>query len=137
MKLPGSSSPLSALSTNVPHQHADPDCRSRTKMLFIVIILLACSSHVSAQSKQVLVTGRVLESIGGVPIEFASVAVKDKKDDSLLTGTTTNAEGRFEILCKHAAVYVEISFMGFIKKTITTIEEKDGRIVLGDVMLEE
>lgn len=105
--------------------------------LVVIIILVMGGSHVSAQSKQVLITGRVLESSGDVPIEFASVAVKNKKDESLVTGTATDAEGRFEILCKHADVYVEVSFMGFIKKTISAFEEADGRVALGDILLEE
>ncbi|MDQ2656716.1 MAG: TonB-dependent receptor family protein [Bacteroidota bacterium] len=105
-------------------------------LVFVASVMLTCQ-QLSAQDTKVTISGRVLENSQRVPVEYATVLVKSMSDDKLLEGTTTNAEGRFEIQCALTDLYVEISFIGFATKAVTGLKPKNGRISLGDILLEQ
>jgi outer membrane receptor protein involved in Fe transport len=102
----------------------------------VICLILACEA-LSAQSTEVLITGRVLESTDRVPVEYATVLVKSKADDRLLVGATTNAEGRFELRSEKTGLYIEISFIGFNTRSITDVDPGGSRIALGDILLQQ
>ncbi len=65
-----------------------------------------------------------------MPIAFANIVLKDKTDDSLITGTISDENGAFSIKTKKENVYLEISFVGFITKKIYPTQATIGTIVL-------
>ena len=105
-------------------------------LVLVISVVLTCQ-QLSAQDTQVMISGRVLENSQRVPVEYATVLVKGMSDDKLLEGTTTNDEGNFEIECALTDLYVEISFIGFATKAVTGLKPKNGRILLGDILLEQ
>lgn len=44
---------------------------------------------------------------------FATVKVVDPESDNMITGTTTDVDGRFKVAVPNMAVHLEISFLGF------------------------
>ncbi len=83
------------------------------------------------------VVGKVLEVNSQQPVEFATVMIGDPATQKPITGTTTSEDGSFSVRAKTRDFYVEISFIGFIKKTITDISIVDGKVDLGTVLLSE
>ena len=58
--------------------------------------------------------GLVLDSATNKPVEFATVSVFDIKDSTLITGGTTDLEGKFNVEGVEAKpYYLKISFIGF------------------------
>jgi outer membrane receptor protein involved in Fe transport len=55
-------------------------------------------------------------------VEYATVSIFQMSDSSLINGTITNAKGEFELKqIKPGKYYVEVSFIGYNKKTIRNI----------------
>ncbi len=89
-----------------------------------------------AQLQTVTITGKVIE-VGGVPIEFATVLVANPADHKPITGTTTVEDGSFVLETEATDFYIEVSFIGYSKKTIEKPTVVDGKIDLGTVALTE
>jgi len=83
------------------------------------------------------VFGKVLEVNSQQAVEFATVMIGDPETKKPITGTTTSTDGTFSIRSKTRDFYVEISFIGFVNKTITDISIVNGKVDLGTILLEE
>ena len=99
-----------------------------------LLVLLSCTA-VLAQ-RDLTLTGTVQEA-GGTPIEFATILVADNTTKAALTGTTTDATGRFSVNTPAENFYVEISFIGFEPTVIEEFAVTNGRIDLGVVTLSD
>ena len=79
-----------------------------------VASLFACSLllGVLPLTAQLTVRGTVVEAASQSPVEFATVKVLTA-DSSLVGGTTTDPDGRFEVQVPSAEASIEISFIGF------------------------
>jgi iron complex outermembrane receptor protein len=80
----------------------------------------------------------VVEEDGGAPLVSATVGVRAAADSSLVTGTVTDAMGRFEIPRLPAGSYfTEVSFVGFksVRSQVFTIAPGTTRIEMGVVRM--
>lgn len=102
---------------------------------FFVSFLLVTSFAVSAQAQNSLV-GRVLDSATRQPMEYVNVILHPDHSDSLVTGTVTGKEGRFDLLPIPSGDYrVRLRFMGYETRTIDNVRVTDARVDLGDITL--
>lgn len=77
--------------------------------LFGVMMMLCLS--VMAQGR---VTGKVVDAKSGEAVEYATVTVHKVKDTSLVTGTTTGANGNFDLeKIPYGTYLIKVSFMGY------------------------
>ncbi|CAM1357437.1 TonB-dependent receptor domain-containing protein [Tenacibaculum halocynthiae] len=74
-------------------------------------------------------TGKIVDK-ENLPISFANIILKNKVDNSLITGVISNEVGEFSITSKKENVYLEISFVGFITKKIYPTKSSIGTVVL-------
>jgi outer membrane receptor protein involved in Fe transport len=91
------------------------------------------------QSKKGMITGRVFVQGDGA-MEYANVALYKGRDSSLVTGTVTNTEGKFELRkIPFGLYYLEVDFIGFKKKTISgiAINRNTPQQALGRLFLQE
>jgi iron complex outermembrane recepter protein len=88
------------------------------RTIFSVLILLLLFSNLSSQIK-----GKIQESADQYPLEYATAALYNQLDNSLITGVITNEDGVFAIPeTKNGIYYLEASFVGYATKTIRNIE---------------
>ena len=107
------------------------------KLSILISLFLGCYFSLSAQrTRGIEITGRVLDKLSNSPVEFATVLVADKQTKKPITGTTTKEDGNFTLVTNAKNFYVEISFIGFANKTFEKIQAKNGRINLGNILLE-
>lgn len=79
--------------------------------LFCVLLAAVCT-QLSAQKTSI--SGIVIDRESGEPIEYASIALYQLPDSSLLTGVVTDLNGAFEIVHNHRTkVYLTAQFMGY------------------------
>lgn len=107
--------------------------------LFYVLLLGALffkMDVLSAQHTTTTITGKVVEE-GGLPIEFATVLVGNPADQKPITGTTTLEDGSFVLETDATGFYIEVSFIGFTKKTMENPTIVDGQVDLNTVILSE
>lgn len=104
--------------------------------VLLFALLLFKMDVLSAQLATTTITGKVIEE-GGVPIEFATVLVGNPADQKPITGTTTLEDGSFVLETDAPEFYIEVSFIGYAKKTIEDPTIVDGQIDLGTLTLTE
>jgi outer membrane receptor protein involved in Fe transport len=108
---------------------------------FLLSLAIFCGQGIVAQQSPLqskgLLTGRIVDSEKGQPLEFATISVYSI--DSVLTGGgITNAEGTFSIELSRGRYYAVIRFISFEDKVLENIEISSvskkynaGNIVLG------
>ncbi len=101
------------------------------------LLILIFTNSLFAQDQEIEIMGKVVESGSQQAIEFATVMLKDKNTEKLLTGMTTGADGTFKVITTTAEFYVEVSFIGLEHKTITNFSVVGEKVDLGIIALGE
>lgn len=110
--------------------------RKTTVHLFATLLFGICFTLSAQKPKEIEIVGKVLESVSNTPIEFATVIIGNNETNKPITGTTTIDDGSFSIQTKAKNFYIEISFIGFINQRFQEFQVKNGRIDLGNILLE-
>lgn len=83
--------------------------------------------------------GKIKDATNSQPVEYATIAVYNKTNSSLIDGAVSGVDGSFRISeLDPGAYYITISFIGYNNKNIEeiTIEKTGEKIDLGEIMLE-
>ncbi|CAL2101846.1 TonB-dependent receptor [Tenacibaculum sp. 190130A14a] len=104
--------------------------------LNLLVVFLFIGQLCIAQNS-LTVRGKIVDANSKQPLEFVSVIVNNNKTNQPVTGATTGIDGAFELKTKVKDVNVEISFIGFKTKRITTIKNINGVANLNTIELEE
>lgn len=94
------------------------------KTLFTLLCCLLPLLGTSVRAQNVELNGRVVES-SGEAVMFATVKVVDPAADKMITGTTTDADGRFKVAVPNMDAHLEISFLGFTTIRIEDLSNAD------------
>lgn len=89
------------------------------KLFLLSITIFILIPGLFAQS---VIKGKLLDSLENKPIEYASVAIYQLPDSSLVTGALTNSKGIFEIeVSKPGKYYLVAQFLGYENNVINEI----------------
>lgn len=103
----------------------------RVKKILLTGLFIIISMSVWAQ--QALIRGTVKDAISNAPLEFAVLNVQQTS-----LGAKTDSNGRFEIKLPKAGLYnIEVSYLGYKKKTIYEIAVDIAKPTLLDIQLEK
>lgn len=80
-------------------------------------ILLVFVTFFASAQKEIKVSGKVIEKDTKVPLEYATIAFKSKKDNSVTTGGITNEKGEYNIDVPVGTYDISIEYIGY--KTVT------------------
>ncbi len=97
------------------------------------LFLLLFANHSFGQ-----LTGRIVDNADGSPIEYATAVVYNEQDSTVVTGVVTDTDGHFSLNnLKKGNYYLEASFIGFQKETISPIQiqHRDTAMDLGSIAL--
>jgi outer membrane receptor protein involved in Fe transport len=109
---------------------------------FLFLILLSVNSFAEdpvGEMKRGTLKGFVFNSGANQPLEYATISVIRKKDNTIATGTITDETGFFKIKDMDFGMYqVKISFIGYKSKTIDKVMIRPDNNVadLGQITLE-
>lgn len=126
--------PLHVKTINIVRRNI-PTLKQRSFLLATLFVLVTLPSVLAQRPLKVM--GKVMESGKGEVVPFATVVIKDKASDELITGTTTTLNGAFTIPTTARNFYVEVSFLGFKTERIDDIQVSDGQVNLGTIMIAE
>lgn len=100
-----------------------------TAVLWAFLFFFTGWHHAMGQSSQTgTVQGTVLDGASSAPVGFASVAIYDSQEKSLVDGNITDDDGKFEIELPFGTYYAIVEFMGFDPVTTAVFEiSRDNR----------
>ncbi|HPE77450.1 MAG TPA: TonB-dependent receptor [Draconibacterium sp.] len=104
--------------------------------IFSTVIFIFSSFTLFAQKGTV--SGKVIDSVNGQPLEYASVAVYNATDSMLINGTITNGSGNFKIeKLKSSLYYIRVQFLGYETMQTRSFEViNEGETSLGDLKIQ-
>ncbi|TVR80696.1 MAG: TonB-dependent receptor [Saprospirales bacterium] len=120
----------------------------RTLQIFVMaacfLLLIQYLSFAQAQS---LISGQIVDESSGVAVDFSNVSLLNFSDSSLVRGTTTDFDGRFELSASPGEYLMRVSFLGYetyFKKInlqeehldLRTIEIRESAAMLQEVSVE-
>ncbi|SDR95956.1 Outer membrane receptor proteins, mostly Fe transport [Polaribacter sp. KT25b] len=105
------------------------------KKALCMLLVLYAGSYLKAQNNSTKIIGVLIEDATSLAIPYATVVLHDKTSKKIIVGTTSNDKGAFSITTTHNNFYLEISFMGFKTKTITTFNFINKKADLGNIIL--
>ncbi len=108
----------------------------RIKLFIIVLFLI--TNFVSATELKWQIIGKIIEDKTEATIPYATVALYNKIDSSLVTGTISDDNGNFTISkVEQGDYYLKLSFMGYQDLTISNLTfDKSNKILdLGTIIL--
>lgn len=103
---------------------------------FAAIISLFLPNAAIAQQSDVQIVGTVLDQQSEQPVPYATVVVHRAEDSKVLAGSSTDEAGKFRIQSSSASVYLKISFIGYKTDSIGGLTASNGRINVGQVLLQ-
>jgi len=102
---------------------------------FALITFLIFSIFLQYNQAQNTVTGVVKDAENETALEFTQVAIMNKADSTLITGSTTDIEGKFRIETSlYGDFLLRVSFIGF-QELWMPVEIEDGNNELGEIYL--
>jgi len=110
---------------------------SATHFFILISFISSTLFSLTAQNKEIIISGTVKENGNNIPIEFATVLITDTSTKKAITGTTTNNNGEFNLKTTDSNFYVEVTFIGFNTQKITKLKIKNNHIDLGTITLFE
>ena len=105
----------------------------------VLKIFFALNSYADGIPDGGQVRGKVIDQKSNQPIEFATVALFNAIDSSLVTGTITDQEGNFQATkIKEGSYYVKVNFLGYeeLHYGELVIDADNPRHDLGKISLE-
>ncbi|MEZ4883145.1 MAG: TonB-dependent receptor [Chitinophagales bacterium] len=104
---------------------------------FLILFINFTTNDLFAQSSSIQITGKVVESKTQKAVEFATVMVGNPETQKPITGTTTAVDGSFEVNTTATDFYIEVSFIGFVTKTVQDFQIVNGKVDLGTIVVSE
>ena len=114
------------------------------KNIFFAIFCLSMSISLNAQDRgqgqkegpEIEIKGKVIDTNSSAPLEFATVSIFKKSDNSLISGGLTEMDGTFSIRIKPQPAYAVIEFIGFKKVTIDPLPIDQDKIKAGEKIVD-
>ncbi|MHA7942619.1 TonB-dependent receptor [Formosa sp. 3Alg 14/1] len=88
------------------------------QVVFSLLILVICFNTQAQSGKDVKITGVVIDQETKQPLEYATVAFRNSKDNSVVTGGITDMNGKFSIPVPMGVYNVSFEYISFKKQTI-------------------
>ena len=117
------------------------------RILVIVTMIGTCLSNANsanmfpvepAVSAKGTVTGTIYDDNSHKPIEYATIALYSSMQNELITGTVSDANGRFQIgKLDQGSYYLSIKFIGYNEEVIRdiVIKERSSKMDIGEILL--
>ncbi|MCH2214677.1 MAG: TonB-dependent receptor family protein [Flavobacteriales bacterium] len=105
------------------------------KAAFLLILSFFATAFM-AVGQDFQVTGSISDSDKNDPISFAAVAIIDAATNEIITGTSSDIDGKFNISSATDKIKIQVSFIGYLDKTMEAPEALEGKIDFGMILLE-
>lgn len=82
-------------------------------------------------------SGVILDEGSENPVEFATIGVYSSEDSSLVTGSITDASGKFRIeKIPHGDYYVDVRFVGYANQRVEQVGIYDSKVDMGNITIQ-
>ena len=108
--------------------------------LLLTCFIILSGSTLKSETGSGSITGKIISDSSSVPVSFASVALLNAQDSSVLSGVITDDLGRFQFRdLPYGKYHVKATFVGYKPLAVKDIElTKDNKVVdLKDMKLVE
>ena len=91
------------------------------KKLILLFTLLLSVNLFAQSNKQITITGKVVEKTTNQPLEFATIILTNPTTNKVITGESTDLNGKFSIKVIRGTYNIRAEFIGFKSKTLQNV----------------
>ncbi|MCZ4408335.1 outer membrane beta-barrel family protein [Cryomorphaceae bacterium 1068] len=106
------------------------------RLIRVLLLLSALFSGLGLYAQDLTVQGTVVDGDNNEPIPFATVALLQSPSNEILSGTTTDVEGKFELKAASSNVKIQITFIGYEDRIIDAPAVAGGKLDFGMITIE-
>ncbi len=106
------------------------------KLLLVFALCFANLFFGQETSKNISITGKVIEKKSNLPLEFATVTFINASDNKVITGAITDHKGSFMVYLNSGKYTLKIEFIGLKNESIENIDLQNNQM-LPTIYLEE
>lgn len=85
-------------------------------LVLIAFVSLICNQGNAQDKNPYIVTGKVYDSETGKPLEYATAALLNPEDSTLINGNTTNSQGKFSVKASQGKYILKLQFLSYKTK---------------------
>lgn len=110
---------------------------SKQFALYFIFFLFLPFSIQGQTAKNALIKGRIIDSVSGQPLGFASIQVLSVIDSTLVNGDLSTDDGSFTISAGYGEYFLRMDFMGFHGRATSSfiLSKEHPRIDLGTIRM--
>ncbi|MGB6038154.1 MAG: outer membrane beta-barrel protein, partial [Cryomorphaceae bacterium] len=106
------------------------------RLINVLFLFITLFSGLGLYAQNISVTGKVIDEGSSEPIPFATVALLQSPSNEILSGTTTDIDGKFELTAPSSKIKIQINFMGFEERIVDAPAMADGKIDFGTIAIQ-
>lgn len=106
-----------------------------TTLIIILVCLTAFSNNSKPSIKTLIISGTVKDKNNHEALEYATIGAYQKSDSSILGGTITNNQGKFQLEIKSDDFFIKISYLGYTDLIIDQFQIKNRSVNLNTLYL--
>lgn len=86
--------------------------------------------------KSITVKGKIIDKKSKLPLEYATISLLEKTNNSFLNGSITNKQGEFELETKENNFYLKINFLGYKELVIKDFKIKNNEVDFKNIIIQ-
>lgn len=112
--------------------------QNRPARLFFLLLIICSGHYLSAQNPagKTTIIGTVVDRSTSKPLDYATIAVIDNADQSVVAGGITDENGEFSVQSPKSNIHIEVSFLGYNTLVVEDIEVKNGKADLQTIAVQ-
>ena len=108
----------------------------KKRIIYFVLSIINIYT-LNGQQTDISIKGKLLDEATKAPVAYATIAAKSVATNTVINGTVSGDDGAFALNSNTNDFYLEISFMGYQKKTIRDFDKTKAIIDLKDIYLRQ
>ncbi len=94
--------------------------RMRFFSLLIIICCITVASGQSDTNREITLSGKVIDAETKAPLEYATISIHNSANDTIISGTSTNKQGKFRFEIQVGTYTLKIRFLSFKTYELTS-----------------
>lgn len=102
---------------------------------YLSLLFFLCIWAMSGLSQEITFSGSIIDRESGTAVPYATVAAISSSSSNMISGTTSDFEGNFNLVSDSVDVFIQISFLGYETLEIRDFPKSSSSVDLGQISI--
>lgn len=102
---------------------------------YLSLLFFLCIWAMSGLSQEITFSGSIIDRESGTAVPYATVAAISSSSSNMISGTTSDFEGNFNLVSDSVDVFIQISFLGYETLEVRDFPKSSSSVDLGQISI--